>query len=230
MARVTTDDRHYSALAAALRTSLGTEATYRPEDMAPAVPAVYDAGAAAGKAEAEQTCAMQHFVTVLTGSGETSLSFHVPFPPDLLVVTGYDPTVLATDYQVMMFVYDIAAFGLMGGYMLTSCNQSAYSLAMTTVSALTRYARADDGTVTLGNIRGNNSHPVGTFGAAVQYTVTAVKYTNRTDKERITEMVEGLTGSGSLTLNRAKVNGAFTDEEWAALIATKPDWTFAFVG
>lgn len=56
-----------------------------------------------------------------------------------------------------------------------------------------------------------------------------MKYTDKTDKERIAEMVNGLTGSGSLTLNKNKVNAAFTTEEWNALIATKPDWTFAFI-
>jgi hypothetical protein len=35
--------------------------------------------------------------------------------------------------------------------------------------------------------------------------------------------------SGSVTLNQAKVNAAFTDEEWAALIAEKPNWTFTFI-
>ncbi len=226
MAIVTTDNRHYRDMAEALRTALGTDGTYRPAEMAAAVPAVY----AAGEKQAEAVCAGRHYVTVLPGSGETAMSFHVPIEPDLLVVIGYDPTVLAKDYQVMMFVYDIAAFGLMGGYMLTNFNQNAYSLAMTTVSALAKYSRAADGTVTLDNIKGNNSHPVGTFAENVQYSVTAVKYTDKTDKERITEMVEGLTGSGSLTLNKAKVSAAFTDEEWKALIATKPDWTFAFVG
>ena len=202
------------SIADAIRLNLGTEDTYKPSEMAAAV----------------GVCHAKHYVTVMPGSGETSLSFHVPFAPDLLMVVGFDPTVMTGTDQILLFVYDIAAFGLMGGYMLTCRKQNVYSLAMTTVSALEKYTRAEDGTVTLSNIKGNATHPVAAFAENAQYSVTAVKYTDKTDKERITEMVEELTGSGSLTMNRAKVNAAFTDEEWSALIATKPDWTFAFIG
>ena len=30
-------------------------------------------------------------------------------------------------------------------------------------------------------------------------------------------------------LNKAKIDAAFTAEEWSALIATKPNWTFAYL-
>ena len=67
------------------------------------------------------------------------------------------------------------------------------------------------------------------YGAGVPYTMIAVKYVQQTDKERIADFVGRLTGSGSVTLNKAKVNASFTDSQWAALIATKPNWTFSWI-
>lgn len=190
----------------------------------------YSQGYTAGEESATNVCHAKHYATVIQGSGTTTLSFHVPFEPDLICIVGFDPTCLLVKYTNMLFVYDVAAFGLMGGFVVTSKGSNVQNGAMTTVSALSRYSRDEAGTVTIQKIVAISGNPEGVFAKNVMYSVTAVKYTDKTDKERITEMINGLTGSGSLTLNRTKVNAAFTDEEWSDLIATKPDWTFAFVG
>lgn len=228
MAIVTTDDRHYGEIAAALRSCLSSNGVYRPGEMAQEIPTVFEAGAAAGREEREQECQMEHFATVLPGSGTDTLTFHVPFEPDAVTIIGFDPVALAVNRTVMFFNYDLRAFGILGGFIQGSYNQKTTSIAMTTESAKTRYSRREDGTVTIGNCNPDSASHL--FTAGVMYSVTAVKYTDKTDRERITEMVTGLTGSGSLILNKGKVNAAFTDEEWAALIAQKPNWTFAFIG
>jgi hypothetical protein len=228
MAIVKTDNKHYSAIAGALRTALETVGTYRPEDMAPAVPMVYEAGVVDGKAEAEARCSMKHFVTVLPGSGQTSITVHVPFEPQFVMIAGYGPTAILVNNTAMALICDLVAFGMMGGSINRWNGSTVAQTSLTTVSIYDRYSRDEDGFVTLTAKINNTSSAV--FAENVQYTLIAVKYTDKTDRERITEMVNGLTGSGSVTMNKAKVSAAFTDEEWEALIATKPDWTFAFVG
>ena len=185
------------------------------------------------KSNAEDTgCEKKHFTTVVPGTGEGSLSFHVPFEPDLLCVSGLWTATLTEKNNLIAFVCDLRNFGQIGGFSTSHTTGNTVKLtSYTTISVLSRYSRQENGLVTLANITTEaNSGVNSIFSDQIQYTVTAVKYTDKTDKERITEYVESLTGSGKATLNRAKVNAAFTDEEWAALIAPKPGWTFAFIG
>ena len=67
----------------ALREVQGTEAKYKPGEMGNAV------RAAGGGSE----CASKHFVHTFTGDGNTSASFVVPFEPDSIHVSCYDPSV-----------------------------------------------------------------------------------------------------------------------------------------
>lgn len=183
-----------------------------------------------GCEEARHECAQKHFVHNFVGDGGTSYSFHVPFEPDVVQIMGFDQTCIKKNYWLVLVVCELRAFGLLGGQMQygdSTSSSGVFNLGYTTASVLTRYSRANDGTITIANI--GPSDKVVTYGEGVPYTAIAVKYTEQTDKERITEFVNRLTGSGSATLNQAKVNAAFTDEEWAALIAAKPDWTFSWI-
>ena len=181
---------------------------------------VYEAGEAAEQAR----CGGKHFVTTVLGNGETSISFPIPFEPDFLAIFCGDSDIWgATSSTVYGAIFDIAAFGLIAGVMFVSTSSGFANNAMSTESYKTRYSQAEDGTVTIGNIGGASA---GSFKANRPYMVCAVKYVEQTDKERITEYVRSLTGSGTVQLNKGKVNAAFTDEEWAALIAEKPGYTF----
>ena len=192
---------------------------------------VYDAGFAA----AEALCGQKHYVTTVTGNGTTSLSFHVPFTPDSLLVFVSEVGMYAKlDAKTMFFEmgqFDLAGFGMIGGMYKVFYNNKENNLSVTTTSMLTRYAQDAEGIVTLQNLIINSISTTvpATFIDGAEYVVVAAKYTEKSDKERITEYVRSLTGSGSTTLNQAKVNAAFTDDEWAALIAEKPDWTFGFI-
>lgn len=184
---------------------------------------------AAGKAEAESKCSLKHFTAEFYGNGETSYTINIPFEPDAITVGGYSPTLLTGKNQVYLFIADFRAFGMAGGYAalhLTGTSMGTSIYTSKTVSD--RYSRSDNGDVTLSNIVLTNG-AIGTFASDIKYTIVAYKYADKTDKELITEFVNNLpsSGSGSLTINKAKVNASFTDDEWNALIATKPSWTFA---
>ena len=187
-----------------------------------------EGGHEAGVAEGTAQCEAKHFVTTVFGKGETSISFPIPFEPDFLAIFCGDSDIWgATTPTVYGATFDIAAFGLIAGIMFVSNSGGFSNNALSTETYKLRYSRAEDGTVTIGNL----GPPGGTgkFKSSRPYMVCAVKYVGQTDKERITEYVRSLTGSGSVTLNKAKVNAAFTDAEWAALIDEKPSYTFNFV-
>lgn len=172
-------------------------------------------------------CVQQHFVQNFVGDGGTSRSFQVPFEPDFIQIFCFDPTVINKASVLASFFYDQRAFGLYAGtYQYGSGSGSLKNGAFSTTSASTRYVRAEDGTITVKDFASNAAV---VYGAGLPYTIIAVKYAEQSDKERITSFVNGLTGSGSVTLNQAKVNAAFTADEWAELIGTKPNWTFNLV-
>ena len=180
-----------------------------------------------GEMDGHARCTEKHFATTVLGNGETSISFQIPFEPDCLLINCGDSDLFGASTAMVASVYlDLASFGMIGGVGQVGTTGGFKNQAMTTTSIYNRYSRAEDGTVTLGNI---NSSTVSVFKANRPYVVFAVKYVEQTDKERITEYVRSLGDSGSVTLNQAKVSAAFSDEEWAALIAEKPGWTFSFI-
>ena len=213
-----------TAIADAIRAKTGGTAPLTLDGMALGVPAVYEKGVEA----AENVCTERHFAYAFVGDGTATATFTVPFEPDVLVVSGAYPfhaTDLGDNMTALLW-FDLRAFGMLGGLSLfgksSASSKMQYSM-LTTTSLLNRYNRAADGTVTLTCIS------TSLFSKGVTYMVSAAKMLDKTDKKRITEFVLGLTGSGSVTLNRAKVNAAFTDDEWAVLIAQVPGWTFSFI-
>lgn len=231
MGKRTVDDISLTALADTLREQSGEAGQLMfPADFLRAVRSVYDSGHTHGMEDGAELCMGMHFVRNFIGDGGVSHSVHVPFEPDVVCITGFDPTCIKKNYQMAMVMCDIRAFGVLGGlveYGDAGTSSGIANMAYTTTSMLTRYSRTADGTITLANIGPSGRTVV--YGAGVPYTLIAVKYAEQTDKERITAFVKRLTGSGSVTLNKSKVNAAFTDSQWAALIATKPGWTFSWI-
>lgn len=181
-----------------------------------------------GLAQGVAACTAKHFSCALKGTGTGSASFYVPFRPDLVLIVGFDPTYGVQQCNVLaLFLADLGAFGLCGGYCAYSSDTgSTKSTLYSSTSVLNRCHCAENGIITVQNLINSTSV---FFDATYTYTAIAVKYTDQTDRERITDYVNSLTGSGTATFNQAKVNAAFTDNEWAALIATKPGWTFTWI-
>lgn len=59
-----------------------------------------------------------------------------------------------------------------------------------------------------------------------EYKVIAVKYSDMSDKEMLTEYVRSLSGGETVYIHSQMRASAFTDAEWDALIAEKPNTTF----
>lgn len=243
MAIVTTDDRHYKAIANTIREYVGDtlEDDFGTDKVPPAdMPGVvgyaierygyrnWEEGKEEGVAEGAEICAAKHFVHTFVGDGSTTATMNIPFEPDKLILFNLDPLVQTRANEIALLTADLSAFGRYAATVALGSGTALNNAVYTTKSVLSRYSRQADGTVTLSNILTSATN-VGVFTAGRTFVVLAIKHIDKTDKERITEFVNGLTGSGTATLNQAKVNAAFTDAEWSALIATKPSWTFAFI-
>lgn len=227
MGKRVVDDASLAALAAKLRSRSAAPAPAMvfPNDFMDQVDLVHEQGLTEGIVESNALCTSQHFVHTFAGSGTGSVSFSVPFEPDAVQIIGCSPFANTKKYAAAMFAYDCRAFGLLAGFALYGSSTGALGNSMlTTTSALKRYSRSEDGIITIKDITTSV-----VFAPDYLYTAIAVKYTDQTDAERITAFVESLTGSGTVTLNQAKVRAAFGDDEWAALIARKPDWTFTWI-
>lgn len=188
-----------------------------------------------GEAAAKAACEEKHFITTVAGAGGTELTFACPFQPDRVLVSCYWPSVYKQENVIAMFVADRRSFSHIGGGAVTYRTNGNVSHQGLTVNALTtRCTYNENGTVTLGGVTGASG--AGVFAEGAPYVVSAVRYADETDRQRITQYVQALTGSGAAALNGSKVDGAFEtfpgavdgrdSEAWADLIATKPDWTF----
>ena len=127
-------------------------------------------------------------------------------------------------YQIAVCVYTPHALGkYIGGVQTT---QSSLSLGAAAIRRDQRMVSYADGVLTFTMVE---SVPV-RFDANTDYIVLASKTETRTDKEILTDFVSGLADAGgTVTLSQEAINAAVTDDEWAALLATKPNWTFTLI-
>lgn len=161
----------------------------------------------------------QHYKATILGNGTERLELDLPFEPDLLQVICTDPRIMFQNGAVMFFNADFSGIGLAAAVSSVLRDGGLYSFAMTTSTVGSRL----DGS-TLTNIKDGSKDCI--FPQGFPYQVVATKMDARTLAQRFTAFVESLTGSGTAQICKSKVSEAFTDEQWAALKATRPDWIF----
>jgi hypothetical protein len=248
MAIVTTDDKHYKAIADALR-KYEPGFSYKPSAMADAVDAVHLAGEVEGyqegyvdgeaygyesgygvgyidgtddgRAEAEAECAAKHFTQEMAGSGTTELVFPTPFKPDFISITTFEPTGMHATNAVAYFVMDVATIGFAcGTYGLYLGGGGGFdSAAMTSKSTTTRFSWVN-GETKVYNL--NN----GVFDSNLTYVVSASTYTDKPLRQRMEEFIRDMKSGASASFHRIKIDEAFPIyQEWEELVATRPDCT-----
>ena len=185
----------------------------------------YTLGYQNGEDTAKAQCEAKHYVTTVVGDGTAAIYFDLPFEPDFISLTGFHPGSYTSGSVVLLLAdfSSIAHRASIGSARLENGGLDSYVLKQSSVRK--RCFRLDDGRYTIQNLM-TSSGVTAPFTTDATYVIVAVKYTDKTMRERLTEYVQSLTGSGTTTLGIDAVNASFTDAEWAALIATKPDWTF----
>lgn len=195
----------------------------------------YERGHADGASEEKAACESKHFITTFIGCGENNFSIEVPFDPDIVCVVCHSPQSNNVKNEWMDLRFDRRNAGQYLGYFMYA--RSDGSRTNTRVG----YATAKD-IVYYENGRLYFAAPNATlqalaWGTDLRYVLTALKYTNKTDKELVAEEIAILPETGSaLAYSLERINKIFetadgandgsTSEEWKALVATKPNRTF----
>ena len=161
----------------------------------------------------------RHYKAIIPGSGTNRLPLSLPFEPDLLQVICTDPRIMFSTGAVIFFNGDFSGLGMAAAMASVVREGGVYNVAMTTSTVSSRLDQGD-----LTNIKDGNLECI--FPTGLSYQVVATKMDDRTLAQRYTAFVESLTGSGTAQVCKAKIDEAFTADQWAQLKASKPNWTF----
>ena len=196
-------------------------------ELASDLPRVFEAGAAKEAAN----CAAKHFVCEIAGNGTGTVSFEMPFVPDYITVSSFNPFCISEVGALINLMYDLRSFGRLAGSSVYCRTENTTTLINVTQSgAASRFTFAD-GVCTVQNLgKVQNAETPIVFANGERYLITAQRYTDKTDKEIIAEYINSLVDDGgTITISEAKKEANFTEEEWNILINTKQSWTFNLV-
>lgn len=200
----------------------------------------YTEGEASGRAE----CVSKHFAQIIPGSGTTELTFNVPFKVDILSIICNDPDIRTIKHAAAYFDVDLEALGqLVGKGGWASAENSGYGSYRNSLYSATnisqKFSQADDGTVTVKNVVAleDGVYKEAIFMEGIDYLVVAARSVSKKPvKTRIEESVARISDTGKWTVwyQIEKLKEAYGDDyannaEWTALIATKPNATFALI-
>jgi len=166
------------------------------------------------------------FVRTVNGDGTGTLAVEIPFSPDALLVYTQSPYAAAETYQNIMTVYDLRTFLRYCGMNRVIATSNTWNTQALLNQSEKRPVYASGVlSVAPGTVVGGHTC---VYNASVPYTVVAVKYTEKSDRELLTEVIAGLPDSAyTATFSQYRVNATVTESEWAALTQTKPNVTFA---
>ena len=213
-----------TAIADAIRDKTGESEPLTLDGMAQAIPDVYAAGKATSKLR-------YYSARIPITERRTYIDLPIGFFPDNVIVFTTKTT--ARDTAATMVMQNICFLPTTDEY----CGDSGYNLygGATSSARLFSYFGTSSGfghrlltetsegyRMSAGVLSGiNMQYDTG------EYMVIALKYSDMDDKEMLTEYVRSLPDTAvKVYVHSLMRNGAFTDSEWAALIAEKPNATF----
>ena len=188
---------------------------------------------AAGCAVGENECRTKHSSAVVTGDGSSRLTFDLSFMPDVLHIMTNAPDIRTQANIISHLEIDFAALGqLAETYSCTTGNGNGTGTYMFGLSspttAYSRFSMDESGTATVKDVMAGDVACA--FAEGVDYIVTAIKAELKPLKTRLEESVARLPDTAcSARYQIAKVQEAFSEEQWDALIATKPNCTFTML-
>ena len=191
----------------------------------------YSCGFENGHHEGYLKCAAKHYTEVKLGDGTNFFTVNCGFEPDLFMVFSTSSYPLSIPNAVSVVYNDFRSMGKYSAYRRQTDASAVQGNANITTSAATRFFSREGGNVGYdGSQSTSQTSRAYVFDKNTYYTAVCVKYTDKTDAEILADMVAALPSTGgSVDFSSIKVNGAFSEEEWQTLIATKPNWTFVLV-
>ena len=216
-----------TAIADAIRGKTGGTEPLGLDEMAVGVGEVYEAGRVAEHA----VCEAVHFHDSFFGNGGKVLTANIPFLPDVLAIYAISPYMEAQGNAVRAFVMDSRACGKRSA-ILVHVNANKADGAKISSDAISGFLSYADGVLTV-DISGYGI--TGVWSEDIRYALSAVRFADETVRGLVEEQIRLLPdtvpsgNSGTMTYNQERIDALFTQEEWAALLATKPNWTFSMI-
>ena len=250
MAIVTTDSKHYSDIADAIREKTGEATTYKPEEMPAGVVEVYESG---------KQSEYDTFWDAFQNNGNRTnyqYAFQSPGWNANNLKPKYDMHPKNADYMFTNFPTNVDFVEQLNGVVL-DFSQATAMRNLFSGAYITRIGVVDTRScTTLNNLFGycSNLRAIDKLilkeDGSQSFTNLFISPTNVTNitiegvigkngfnigaciylsKDSVTSIVNALstTTTGLTVTISASAKAKFTDEEWAALIATKPNWTIA---
>ena len=210
-----------SAIADAIRKKTGGTDALTLDGMAAAVADVYAAG--------KETAKARYFSEAVTlAERQTYIDLPIRFVPDILSISTTQNTSRTTASTLMQQTVRFAPTtellcGSFAGCTSAKSNFFAY-LGTASGTAFGLLTKTENGYRISANTDGTGKQLYYDVG---KYEVLAVRCSGRTDRELLTDFVNGLSDEGGTAyILKLMQEQAFTEAEWDALIAAKPGWTF----
>lgn len=183
----------------------------------------YENGYTEGETAGEAKHTARYATTLVTGDGTNVIAFKADFAPDCFFVTAHGADAVSADNAIMQMIFDARSFARYGGMYRARRNGANSHGTMASASGGT-YFRWKNGICEI-EVPASLSAP---YISGAQYICSAVKYTDKSDRELLEEEIALLTDNGgTIEYSSARVFGTVTEAEWQTLIATKPNRTFA---
>ena len=180
-------------------------------------PLVFEAG--------EKKHTMRYATALVVGDGTNIVTFACSFEPDCIFVTPHGADAMSADNAIMQMVFDRRSFARHGGMYRAKKDASNTQGTMASASGRTYFAWAD-GICTV-EVPSSLNAP---YITGTQYICSAVKYTDKSDRELLEEEIALLAETGaSIQYSKKRINDTVTEAEWQALIAQKPNRTFTLI-
>ena len=175
-------------------------------EVANKIPLVYSAG------EAKHTS--RYAVAFVTGDGTKNISFDCPFEPDYIAVQYHGAAASSAAASVTGMYFDRRAFAFHGGFYTVRLNSTNYIGTVGSATGGDYFTWADGICEVIIPSKLN-----ATYIDGCQYICTAVKYTDKSDRELLEEELSLLEPTGgTLYYSEARVTSVMTIEEFEALI------------
>jgi hypothetical protein len=193
-------------------------------EIADNMPLVY----AAGAAEREKELAQKYYIGEIEGKDSNTLTLDLPFLPDSVSVCTFGALAMSTGLTYNMFTLNRRAFGKRVAAMGLLDGSLTNRFAAINMSAADNYI-AVDGNRILFTPPQSSYYATSLWRSGVRYLVTAVR-SDKSDTELLAEEIAELSDEGgSITFSEKRIGETVSDEEWAELIAAKPNWTFELI-
>lgn len=166
------------------------------------------------------------YATAVYGNDSRVFEVAIPFVPDAVCVYCQDVYAGAKKDTYRGFMAEMrTAGGYMGQVSYRKSDGTATSSAVGATTGLSTFTYADG--VFRFELPAANI-PTVIWRSNARYTVWAAHFPEENVKQLIIDQLERLPDEegGTLTFSTKRINDLFTTEEWEALIATKPNWSF----